>query len=62
MLVLLNPLPLQRGNMGMESDETQQETVLSSPDSTIALCVHRVMTMKKEAAAKGRNPSWCQSI
>lgn len=46
----------------MESDETQQETVLSSPDSTIALCVHRVMTLKKEAAAKGRNQSWCQTI
>lgn len=62
MLVLPNPLPLQRGNMGMESDETQQETVLSSPDSTIALSVHRVMTMKKEEAAKGRNQSWCQTI
>ena len=57
MLVLPNPLPLRRGNMGMEGDETQQETVLSSPDCTIALCVHRVMTVKKEEAAKRRNQS-----
>lgn len=41
----------------MEGDETQQETVLSSPDCTIALCVHRVMTVKKEEAAKRRNQS-----
>lgn len=59
MLVLPNSLPLRRGNMGMEGDETQQETVLSSSDSAIALCVQSAMTVKKEAAAKARNQSWC---
>lgn len=32
----------------------QQETVLSSPDSTIALFIHRVMTVERKQAEKGR--------
>lgn len=42
----------------MEGDETQQETVLSAPDSTTALSVHRMMAMKRKQAAKGRNQPW----
>lgn len=56
MLILPNPLPFPRGNMGVEGDETQLETVLSFPDSTRAVCPQGD-DYEKKTSSKRKKPA-----
>ena len=61
-ILLPNPLPLQKGNMGLGNRDAVTDAAELPRLHNSSLSARNVMTMKRKQTEKGRNQCWNQAL